>query len=144
MLFEIQQMMAWVTLVLLLAVGTAYAADPVDLAFNRLAKVGYFAFGGTSAAGVIAQGEKDFRLVLSNSTAITYFEKLYTVANFQARCYALVGLHQLDLNRFKQLINSVAEPEAEVITINGCNISHESFAEVIKRISAGKYPGPAR
>jgi hypothetical protein len=75
----------------------------VDLPFNRLSNVDLFAFGPTGIAGVISQGEKDYRLILSRPAAMTELERLLSVGNSQAKCYALVGIRTISPSRFKEL-----------------------------------------
>jgi hypothetical protein len=132
-------MRLWIAAAVLVVVGSAQAGESIDSIFNRLAKVDQFAFGPTGYAGVISQGEKDYKSVLSHSSAMEDFEKLYSVGNPQAKCYALVGIRKLSPSRFKELSNSLRSSRDEVVTQTGCIVYHESFAAVLKRIEAGQY-----
>ena len=123
----------------LVAVGIAQAGESIDSTFNRLAKVDQFAFGPIGYAGVISQGEKDYKFVLSRSSALEDLEKLYSVGNPQAKCYALVGIRKLSPSRFKELSDSLRKSRDEVVTESGCIVYHETFAAVLKRIEAGQY-----
>ena len=124
---------------MLLLVGITHAADTVDSTFNRLAHVGYFAFGGVGRTGVISQGEKDYELILYRQSAMADLERLFSVGNTQAKCYALVGIRKMDPDRFKKLSQSLRNSKAKVSTIHGCIISSESLAAVLRRIEAGQY-----
>jgi hypothetical protein len=132
-------MRLWITVAVLVAVSIAQAGESLDSTFNRLAKVDRFAFGPTGYAGVISQGEKDYKSVLSRSSAREDFEKLYLVGNPQAKCYALVGIRKLNPSRFKELSDSLRRSRDDVVTESGCIVDHETFAAVLKRIEAGRY-----
>jgi hypothetical protein len=125
--------------VLLALVSIAYAGDPVDPVLDRLAKVERFAFGGTGYAGVISQGEKDYKLVLARASAKADFERLLAIGNPQAKSYALVGLRKLDRSRFEQISKSFRDSTEEVVTQTGCIVSHETLGIILKRIDAGDY-----
>ena len=119
--------------------STVQAGESVDLSFARLAKVDVFAFGGTGYAGVVSQGEKDFRVVLSNPSANDNLEKLYVSGNPQAKCYALVGIRLLNPERFKTLSSQLLTDKTEVVTQEGCTVFRETMSSVVKRIAAGDY-----
>ena len=51
--------------VILLLTGVAHAGEVTDATLNRLMRTDRFAFGRVGYAGVISQGEKDYRAVLS-------------------------------------------------------------------------------
>lgn len=84
---------------LLLTTVLALAEQPADPPLHGLAGVGVFAFGGVGIAGVTSQGEKDYRVILSRSSALAEFEKLFATGNPQAKAYALVGIRALDVDR---------------------------------------------
>jgi hypothetical protein len=108
-------------------------------ALDHLSKVGQFAFGPTGNAAVISTGEKDYRTVLARSTASTDFEKLFADGNIQAKCYALVGIHKLNPNRFKQLTQPLTESSEAVTIMQGCIVSHAPLNQILKQIAAGEY-----
>jgi hypothetical protein len=124
---------------LVLSVAMAHAHDSDDPVLARLAKVVQFAFGGTGYAGIISQGERDFRRIQIRSSAKADFEKLLAVGNPQAKAYALVGLRQLDAKRFKQLSASLRDSTEEVVTQHGCIIGRESLGGILKNIDAGVF-----
>jgi len=106
---------------------------------DHLSKVGQFAFGPTGNAAVISTGEKDYRTVLARSTASTDFEKLFADGNIQAKCYALVGIHKLNPNRFKQLTQPLTESSEAVTIMQGGIVSHAPLNQILKQIAAGEY-----
>jgi hypothetical protein len=132
-------MRTWILAVLLVFVSPAHAGDSVDPVLDRIARVDRFAFGGTGYAGVISQGEKDYRAILSRPSAEADFEKLFAVGNSQGKSYALVGLRALDARRFKQISRSLRNSTEEVVTQSGCIVYHESIGVVLRRITAGDY-----
>jgi hypothetical protein len=100
----------------LLAAAIAASGQPSDSTFERIAKVDRFAFGGIGYAGITSQGEKDYKLILSRPSAVADFERLLSVGNPQAKSYALVGIHALNPNRFKELSRSLHDSKEEVLT----------------------------
>jgi hypothetical protein len=129
----------WLLVACLSAAGMALAAEKVDSVVDRLAKVEVFAFGGVGFTGVISPGEKDYWLLRSQSTAEADFEKLFTVGSPEAKCYALVGLRQLNSEKFKALSASLRSSQIEVSTMHGCIMRHEVMAALVERIQAGDY-----
>ena len=132
-------MKTWILAASLIFVSIDHGGDSVDLAFERLAKIERFAFGGTGYAGVTSQGENDYRLILSRPAAEADFEKLFAVGNPQAKSYALVGICTLDRSRFTQISQPLRDSTEEVVTQRGCIVYHESHGVVLKRIDAGSY-----
>ena len=128
-------MKLWLLAAILLFAVPLTAEDTV---LDRLSKVEQFAFGPTGYAGVISEGEKDYKAVLASSTALPDFEKLLSEGNIQAKCYALVGIHKLNAARFKELVRSL-DSKQTVSTMEGCIIFRVPFTHVLKQIAAGKY-----
>lgn len=110
-----------------------------ETALYRLSNVGQFAFGPTGNSAVISTGEKDYRTVLARSTALADFEKLFADGNIQAKCYALVGIHKLNPNRFKQLTQPLTKSSETVTIMQGCIVSQAPLNQILKQIAAGKY-----
>lgn len=122
------------------AASIAQSTENLDLTIRRIAKVEVFAFGGVGFAGVISPGEKDYQLILSRPSAEADFEKLLVIGNPQAQCYALVGLRQLNPEKFfKALAASQRSSQAEVSTMHGCLMWHETMTAIVERIQAGGY-----
>jgi hypothetical protein len=122
-----------------LVFGHMVQAGHPDEVLSRLARVEQFAFGGVGYAGVTSQGEKDYRVVLSHSSALADFEKLYSAGNLQAKSYALVGIRKLNSDRFKELSQSLRDSKDEVTTLHGCIVSHEPLGALVRQIEGGKY-----
>jgi hypothetical protein len=122
-----------------LLAGVIHAQEAQDVVFERLAKAEYFAFGGTGYAGVRSQAEKDYKLILSRPSAMMDFERLYSLGNPQAKSYALVGIHKLSPTRFKEILSSVRMSKEEIVTQNGCLVSHEHLGTIVQQIQSGQY-----
>jgi hypothetical protein len=131
-------MKLWIITALLFS-AAAQSAQSVDTAFERLAKVGIFAFGGIGYAGVTSSGEKDYRAILARPSAMADFEKLYLSSSPQAKCYALVGIRKLNPQRFEELTESLRGSKEKVTTMHGCIVSSEPLGAVIKQIESGEY-----
>jgi hypothetical protein len=127
--------------VLLLLIGAVGRADESEVAAKRLASVGSFAFGGVGFAGVTSAGEKDFRLVLSQTSpiALESFEKLYVHGNAQAKAYALVGVRKLNSKRYKELLGTAATSVDKVEVMRGCILTRESLKDIARQIDAGGF-----
>jgi hypothetical protein len=132
-------MRPWIIAAILVAAAVAQREDPSDMTFQRLAKVQRFAFGGTGYAGVISQGEKDYKVILLRPSAMADFEKLLSVGNPQAKSYALVGVRTLNLNRFNELSQPLRDSKEKVLGQSGCMLYDEPLTAVLKRIEAGEY-----
>jgi hypothetical protein len=128
-----------VIVALLASASVVQAGDSADAALVSLAKVDIFAFGGVGYAGVISQGEKDYRVIMSRPSALADFEKLLAVANAQGRLYALVGIRILNKDRFKQLFQSLNSATDEVTTEKGCIVDRQPFGIVLKQIDHDEY-----
>jgi hypothetical protein len=132
-------MKAWIVVAVLLSLANAQAPKAADAPLERLAKVEIFAFGPTGYAGITSQGEKDYKVVLSRSSASADFERLFSLGNPQAKSYALVGLRAVNANRFKEISSSLRESREDVTTESGCIVSHESLRTVLKHIEPSDY-----
>jgi hypothetical protein len=124
---------------LLPAANPMAASDSPDAALARLSHVEHYAFGGTGFAGIISQGEKDYKLLLGRPNGLANFEKLYRQGSPEAKCYALFGIHKLDPNRFAQIVQPIRESHEEVTTMRGCIIGQEPLASIIKRIEKNEF-----
>jgi hypothetical protein len=70
------------------------------LTIARLSKVERFAIGGVGFAGMMSQGEKDYRSIMGSDSALDGMRELYRTGNLQAKAYALLGIHALDHKAF--------------------------------------------
>jgi hypothetical protein len=130
---------------LLLAIlcSAAYAQNPLAAAVQSISKTGIFAFGGVGFAGKTSQGEIDFRIIESQppTVALEDFEKVFATGDAAAKCYALVGIRQLDRKRFNELMQSLQDSQQNVMTMQGCILQKQKLADVVKTIDAGSYDG---
>lgn len=129
----------WLVVLCLLFTVIGRSAENSQSVVDRLAKVGLFAFGGVGFANVTSPGEKDYRLLLSSPSAEADFERLFASGNPQAKCYALVGIHQLNPEKFNTLSAPLHSSKEKVSTMHGCIMSHQTMADLIGRIGAGGY-----
>jgi hypothetical protein len=107
-----------------------------------LARVCVFAFGGVGFVSAISQGETDYKSILARPSAAADFETLFAIGNRQAKCYALVGLRQVNPRRFEALASTLQSSKAEVAVARGCVIMGYPMAEVVNRIRSGIYSVP--
>ena len=125
--------------VILLLTGVAHTGEVTDATLNRLLRTDRFAFGRVGYAGVISQGEKDYRAVLSRPTALVDFEQIYAYGNPQAKSYALIGIRKFNLKRFREPAATLRRNQLEVVSQRGCIILHESLASILHDIENGRY-----
>jgi hypothetical protein len=128
-----------ILIALLLCAGKVSANDSSDPLLDHFARISVFAFGPVGYAGVISQGERDFRRIRSRPSARGDFENLLAVGNRQAKAYALVGLRELDPKSFKKLASSLGRSTEDVVGETGCIGSHQPLRSVIKRITADEF-----
>jgi hypothetical protein len=114
-----------------------------DSVISRLARADSFAFGGIGFALAPSQGETDYRIILSRPSAAVDFDRVFTIGNVQAKCYALVGLRQVDPRRFELLAANSRSSRTQVAVTRGCATFEYPLAEIVDRIRAGVYSGPA-
>jgi hypothetical protein len=123
----------------LLVVAIAQAGDSVDPVLTQLDQVDIFAFGRVGYAGVISQGEKDYRMILSRPSALADFEKVFALGTLQGKSYALTGIWKLSVSRFRELSQPLRGSSETVVTESGCIIHHERISTILKRIETGAY-----
>lgn len=124
------------------ATNSPHRSTPRDRIVSRLARVCEFAFGGVGFVSAISQGETDYRRILSRPSAAADFETVFAIGNRQAKCYALVGLRQLNPRRFEALASALQSSRAEVAVARGCVEIEHPMAEIVNRIRSGVYSGP--
>ena len=115
------------------------AKTPSDTVLERLANVESFAFGPIGRGGVISSGEKDYREVLSRQSALQDYERLYSLGNEQAQCYALVGIRSLNPTRFLELSQTLDSKKTEVVVRSGCSQMRIELHLIVKWIAEGRY-----
>ena len=119
--------------------ATRSFADQADPIVTRMAKVDQFSFGGVGFAGVMSQGETDFKLILARPSASADFERVFARGNLQAKAYALVAMHSLDLKKFKTLSDLVRLSNEKVTIMQGCILSKKGMGLVVNAIESGAY-----
>ena len=128
--------------VLLVALcGVAHGQATPSAAAQRLSKVGLFAFGGVGFAGTTSEGEKDFRIVLSQpaADALASLEVVYAHGTPAAKSYALVGMRKLDERRFKELVQPLESSHEKVASMAGCILQFRPLGEIARAIDSGSY-----
>jgi hypothetical protein len=132
-------MKLWLIVAFLVWAVPQQGSPTVDVALERLAKVEVFAFGGVGFAGATSVGETNYKIIVVRPSAFADFEKLYTVGNLQAKCYALVGIRKLNPQRFKELAQPLSGSKQTVNTEHGCIRGTEPIRAVIREIGSGIY-----
>jgi len=66
-------------------------------------------------------------------------KNLFATGNTQAKAYALVGIRDLDVNRYNNLVAPQHGVTQTVTVQYGCIISHVPFSSIVKQIDAGAY-----
>jgi len=119
--------------------GQSAAAASVAVALHTLSRIDTFALGGIGVAGTISPGETAFREILADRHAINDFQTLLKKGSAPAQCYALVALHVLSPNTFKDAAAPFETTNTPVKTIGGCIISTVPMRSVVANISKGNY-----
>ncbi|MFL6447370.1 MAG: hypothetical protein ACJ746_06725 [Bryobacteraceae bacterium] len=138
-----------VSVILFMCAAAFFAAEapaekPItpDHALDRLTKAYVFGFGGIGFAGTIPEGEIAFRALLARSSAARDFEAAFVRGTPQAKAYALVGLREVNSNRFAELAGSLQASSIEVQTMQGCLMNKLPMSKLVERIKAGEYSSP--
>ena len=131
-------MRRWIPVILISAL-LAQAQTPQQEPIQRITHTKVFAFGGIGFAGQISEGENDFDFILKLPTAITIFETIYATGTPEAKSYALVGIRQVNKQRFNELFRSLRGSQEQVETEKGCIVERRSLADVVKEINSGRF-----
>ncbi len=125
-------------LAILCSVG--HAQSPLEAAVQSISQTGVFAFGGVGFVGKTSQGEIDFRIIESQpaKAALENFEEIYANGDAAAKSYALVGIRQLDKERFDELFQSLQGSQEKVFTMQGCVMERRNLADIAKSNQCGK------
>jgi len=67
------------------------------------------------------------------------YEKLFAVGNIQAKCYALVAIHNLDPRKFAELASRLRNSKDQVRIMSGCIVSQQALSSIIARVEAGVF-----
>lgn len=120
----------------------AQATEPKDDALLRLEKVTIFAIGPVGYAGVMSGGERDYRLIMTNSPerALQLLNDVYAKGDVQGRAYALVGIRKLDPARFQELYLALSSSKDMAQVESGCIVSSRKLQEIAGEIKEGKFP----
>lgn len=139
-------MKLWIVIGTLLMSLTAFSQDSVSVAIQSLSNSNVFAFGGTGYAGKRSDGEKNFRVLMTQprEIALSTFEQLFSSGNPQAKAYALAGIKKLDRDRFKQLRMSLKSSNEIVTTMSGCVVEEMPLSKVTDMVDQGAFDGYLR
>lgn len=110
-----------------------------DSAVERLAKATLFSFGGVGFVGLRSRPERDYEEIMSRPSRGELLERVFEIGTSEAKCYALVGIYNLDHARFHTLAAPVRSSGSEVRTAHGCIIGRATLGAVIQHIEAGDY-----
>jgi len=132
------------TLLLFLGITLVSAQDTEENPVAQLAKVKYFAFGGTGPGGIISDGEKLYNQILKSSTAQSDFITILNTGNAPSKCYALAGLQSLDPKQFEMLSVYYSKDETKVTTMMGCFQLGSSISSILRGIKNGLYQPPPK
>lgn len=91
---------------------------------------------------MISEGEITYRELLSYPSAAVDLERVFAEGNLQAKAYALVGLRQMNPNRFEELTVSLQTSTTLVQTEEGCVVDEVPMWELVNEIRAGLFSGP--
>jgi hypothetical protein len=108
--------------------------------------VGHFSFTVLSDSAACSNSrcklsapQQDYKVILSRPSAMAEFERLYSSGNIMAKCYALVGIHRLSPQRFRELARPLHNSKEQAVTMHGCLMSYEPLGVIINQIESGRY-----
>jgi hypothetical protein len=104
-----------------------------------LKKTATFALGGIGYAGVMSEGERALREILTETDAARRLENMLPGASPAGQLYALLGLRLRDQAAYQRALEKYRANDAKVQTMRGCILQRESFRELVKQIERGDY-----
>jgi hypothetical protein len=119
-------------------VGAAFGVSSNE-DWNTLKGAQWFAFGGIGIAGTTSKEEIAFRSLLHEPNAVGRLKSLLSEANLAGQCYALLGLHLLHDQAYRENIARYKSSAARVKTVAGCMITEQPVSTVVSNIAAGRY-----
>jgi hypothetical protein len=130
-----------IAILLVMLCSVAHAQATPSAAAQHLSKVGVFAFGGVGFVGKTSEGEKDFRIVMSQpaADALASLETLYAHGTPAAKSYALVGIRKLDRERFEELVQPLESSKEKVFIMEGCIMQDRSLGDIARAIDSGAF-----
>ena len=104
-----------------------------------LAAAKSLAFGGVGAAGLMSEGERNLRAVLSLPDAAQQLQAALAHATPAGTLYILVGLRRCDRAAYQKIFDSLARPNEDVEVVRGCMISKEPFRQLLSEVQDGRF-----
>ena len=126
-------MLTRIFIVLAFCAAGAFAETNV---VEQLAKIPHFAFGGTGIAGTTSEGEILFNEIRAQPNASTNFLHILENGNPQGQCYALAGLHGVNMD---ERANAFLSSNTPVQCISGCMMFTDKMGAVASNILSGEF-----
>ena len=117
---------------------SAGASSEISAA-RDLAAAKSLAFGGVGAAGLMSEGERNLRAVLSLPDAAQQLQAALAHATPAGTLYILVGLRRCDRPAYQKVFDSLSRPRDDVEVVRGCMISKEPFRQLLSQIQDGRF-----
>ena len=106
---------------------------------DELTTVKMFAFGGIGFAGSRSKAERAYYEIMSRPNRREILERVLEAGTLEGKCYALVGIYNLDRDRFRVLAAPFRSSKQQVATARGCILGSTTVGAIIERIEAGIY-----
>jgi len=119
--------------------GILLAASSENSDARDVAAAKSLAFGGVGVAGLMSEGERNLRAVLSQPDASQQLQAALAHATPAGKLYILVGLRRCDRTAYQKFFGSLGRPNDEVEVVRGCMISKEPFRQLLSQIPDGRF-----
>ena len=110
------------------------AVSALGGAYDSVKNAPEFAIGGIGVVGTLSPAELALRAVRDGPRAEEQLRQLLNDGTQAGRLYALYGLRQLDVSDYEQLAAPYRSSHLRVKRIQGCMISEDETANVVKWI----------
>jgi len=133
------------TLIIMLMAGMVLSQSGIsagtlseDSEASDLAEAKSLACGGSGAAGLMSEGERNLRAVLERLDACSSC-RLHSLTRHRGTLYILVGLRRCDRAAYQKVFDSLARPNDDVEVVRGSMVSKELFRQVLSQIRDGRF-----
>src|SRR4029453_18263523 len=119
--------------------GFSVVISSENSAARDVAAAKSLAFGGVGVAGLMSEGERNFRAVFERPDASQQLQAALAHATPAGKLYILVGLRRCDRAAYQKVFDSLGRPNDDVEVVRGCMISKEPFRQVLSKVQDGRF-----
>jgi hypothetical protein len=111
----------------------------IQESIRQLSYAQTFSFDGIGFAGNISPSENAFFNIYRSPGASDHFSEVFARGTSEGKIYSLVGLYELDRERFDELTKNPIKLPNRVSTMSGCIVFQRSGDDFVDWINEGRY-----